>query len=110
MPGLIVDAGATIVCPHGGQGVPVPTATRLTLGGKPPLLASDQVIIAGCPLNISGAPSPCLQVQWLMPSVRVQVQGQPVVLATSIALCVNAAGVPQGPATVSGYQTKVQAQ
>jgi hypothetical protein len=42
--------------------------------------------------------------------VRVQVQGQPVVLATSIALCVNAAGVPQGPATVSGYQTKVRAQ
>jgi hypothetical protein len=110
MPGLIVDAGATIMCPHGGQGTPIPTATRLSLGGMPPLLATDQVMIAGCAFNISGAPSPCLQVQWLMPSVRVQVQGEPVVLASSTGLCLNPAGVPQGPATLAGYQTKVQAQ
>ncbi len=109
MPGLIVDAGATIVCPHGGQGVAVPTSTKVALGGKPPLLASDQVTIAGCAFNVSGAPSPCLQVQWLMPATRVQVGSTPVVVSTSIGLCVNAAGVPQGPATVTGFQTRVQA-
>jgi hypothetical protein len=73
------------------------------------LLASDQVTIAGCAFNVSGAPSPCLQVQWLMPTTRVQIGNGPVVVSTSIGLCVNAAGVPQGPAIVTGFQTRVQA-
>lgn len=110
MPGFVVDAGATISCPHGGTGVPVPTAMRVGLGGQPPLLVSDVVVVAGCGFNVSGAPSPCMQVQWLMPSTRLQVQGTPVVLSSSVGLAVNAAGAPQGPASVSGFQTKVQAQ
>lgn len=110
MPGFVVDAGASITCPHGGTGTPIPTATRVTVGGKPPLLATDTVVIAGCGFNVSGAPSPCLQVQWVMPSTRLQVQQAAVVLSSSIGLAVNAAGAPQGPATVTGFQTRVQAQ
>ena len=46
----------------------------MTLGGKPPLLADDVVTIAGCAFNVSGAPSPCLRVQWQMPATRVTVE------------------------------------
>ena len=45
-----------------------------------------------------------------MPSVSLQISGTPVVLSTSVGLCMNPAGVPQGPANVSGFQTKVQAR
>ena len=31
-------------------------------------------------------------------------------LSSSIALCMNAAGAPQGTAIVTGFQTRVQAQ
>jgi hypothetical protein len=44
-----------------------------------------------------------------MPSTRLQIQQAPVVLSSSVALAVNAAGAPQGPATVTGFQTRVQA-
>jgi hypothetical protein len=110
VPGPIVDAGATITCPHGGQVQVVPRATRVRLGGNPPLLVDDVATVAGCAFNVSGAPSPCLQVRWTMPAMRVKAGGSPVLLSTSIGLCVNAAGAPQGPATVLGHQTRVHGQ
>ena len=108
--GFLLDAGATITCPHGGTATATPSATRVTLGGRPPLLVDDVVTITGCSLNISGAPSPCLQVQWQMPALRVTVESKAVLLDSSIGLCVNAANAPQGTALVSGFQTRVQGQ
>ena len=110
MPGFLLDAGMSITCPHGGSGAPAPRSTRVTLGGKPPLLVDDLVSIAGCAFNVSGAPSPCLRVQWLMPATRVRVEGSPVLLSSSVGLCVNAAGAPQGTALLSGFQTGVKGQ
>jgi hypothetical protein len=110
VPGPILDAGATIMCPHGGGATVVPRSTRVSLGGKPPLLVDDVATIAGCPFNVSGAPSPCLAIRWLMPATRVSVESSPVLLASSVGLCVNAAQAPQGTAVVSGVQTRVQAQ
>ena len=106
----LLDAPTQVMCPHGGQGVATPSNTRVLLGGAPALVSTDVVTIAGCSFNVSGAPSPCLQVQWLMPATRVKVGGTPALLSSSVALCVSAAGAPQGPGTLSGYQTKVQGQ
>ncbi len=106
----VLDAATQIVCPHGGQGVATPSNQRVTLGGSPALVVTDLVTIAGCSFNVSGAPSPCLQVQWLAPANRVTVGGTPALLSSSVGLCVNAAGAPQGPATLAGFQTKVQGQ
>ena len=110
MPGPILDAGATITCPHGGQVQVVPRAGRVRLGGKPPLLVDDVATVSGCAFNVSGAPSPCLRVQWTLPAVRVKVEGSPVLVSSSVGLCVNAAGAPQGPASLLGYQTRVTAR
>ena len=110
MGGFVLDAGATITCPHGGQATVVPRSTRVSLSGKPPLLVDDVATVAGCAFNVSGAPSPCLRLQWLMPATRVSVESSPVLLSSSVGMCLNAAGAPQGTALVSGFQTKVQAQ
>jgi hypothetical protein len=106
--GYLLDAGATITCPHAGTASVTPRATRVSLGGQPPLLVDDVVTISGCSFNVSGSPSPCLQVQWQMPATRVTVESSAVLLDTSVGLCVNAASAPQGTAQVSGFQTRVQ--
>lgn len=110
MGAFLVDAGATIVCPHGGQVKVVPSATRLTLSGMSPLTVSDIATISGCSFNVSGAPSPCLTVEWLAPATRVTVEGAAPVLSSSVGLCKNAASAPQGTAIVAGFQTRVQGQ
>jgi hypothetical protein len=110
MPGYVLHQGITITCPHGGSGHLTPSNTNVTVGGKSVAVMSDTTTIAGCAFNVSGAPSPCVQVQWLMPATRVTVGGTPVLVSSSVALCTAAGSVPQGPATVSGFQTKVQAQ
>ncbi len=110
MPGYVLDAGVTITCPHGGTVAVTPRATRVRLGGKPPLLVDDVATVAGCPLNVSGAPSPCLRVQWLAPATRLTIESSSALLSSSVGLCLNAASAPQGTALVSGYQTRVRAQ
>jgi hypothetical protein len=106
--GFLIDAGATILCPHGGSVTLVPSATRVTLGGQPPLLADDALTIAGCAFNVSGSPSPCMEIQWLEPAAAISIEGGAPILSSSIGVCKNAAGVPQGTAVVTGFQTRVQ--
>ncbi len=108
MPGYVLHQGITIACPHGGSGQLVPATTRVSVGGLPVAVASDVTTIAGCAFNVSGAPMPCVTVQWLMPATRVAIAGTPVLLSTSVGLCQAATGAPQGPAQVSGFQTKVR--
>jgi hypothetical protein len=108
--GFLIDAGATMLCPHGGSVKVAPSVTRVLLSGLPPLLAEDRVTIAGCAFNVSGSPSPCLAVQWLQPAQRVSIEGGAPLLSTSVGVCKNAAGAPQGTALVTGFQTRVAAR
>jgi hypothetical protein len=106
----ILDMGCTIQCPHGGQATVVPGNLRVKVGGNLALLATDTMIIAGCAFNVSGAPVPCVTIQWTAPATRDTVNGTPVLLLSSVGLCLNAANAPQGTAIVSGVQTKVSGQ
>ncbi len=110
MGGFLLDSGATITCPHAGQASVSPRATRVTLGGKPPLLVDDVMTISGCSFNVSGSPMPCMSVRWQMPALRVTVESSSVLLSSSVGLCMNAASAPQGTALVTGFQTRVQGQ
>ncbi len=105
----IMNLGCTIMCPHGGQATAIPSNTQVQVGGFA-LLVSDTMIIAGCPFNVSGAPMPCLTIQWLAPATRTTVNGTPVLLQTSIGLCLNAFGAPQGTAIVAGVQTQTSGE
>jgi hypothetical protein len=108
MPAIITIENE-IQCPHGGMAVLTTSNTLFTVAGSPALLATDTPTIAGCVFNISGVPSPCVLIEWSGAAESLTVSGAGVVLATSIGLCCNAAGAPQGPAIVNDSTPEVDA-
>jgi hypothetical protein len=109
MPGTLFHLGATAVCPHGAPIHTLPRSTRVLVSGMPVALFTDQYPIVGCAFNVSGGPSPCVEVQWLAPATRVLVNGDPPILNTSAGLCLNPSHAPQGPPTVVTTQPRVVA-
>jgi hypothetical protein len=105
----VLQLGCTIQCPHGGSAICVTQNARVKLGGAPALLVSDSFTVVGCSFPPSGPPSPCVTIEWQAPAARVKVGGTPVLLETSIGLCKAATQAVQGPAVVSGVQTRVKA-
>jgi hypothetical protein len=102
--------GCTIQCPHGGQASVVPSNFRVKVDGAFALLPTDVFIVAGCAFTLPGpSPSPCLTIEWQAEATRVKINGVGPLLETSIGLCKAATQAVQGPATVSGVQTKVKA-
>jgi hypothetical protein len=112
MPGFLVHAGATIQCAHFAPTQVVPSQARVLVGGMPVALATDQIVVTGCPFTIPGPkPQPCVFVKWLMPSARVQINGQPAMVSpgpgAGPGLCQSAEQIPQGPPVVVAVQTRV---
>jgi hypothetical protein len=104
----ILQYGCTIRCPHGATASAQTTNMRVKVGGGYALLVTDVFTIAGCPFVLPGpTPHPCMTIRWLLPAFRVRVTGKPVLLQSSIGLCLAADGIPQGVALVSGVQNQV---
>jgi hypothetical protein len=108
MPAPLVQLGATVICPHGGQITDIPSNTRVLAGGTPLASAADTFLVAGCAfVNPAPAPSPCLRVQWLTTATRVTIGGSAAILQTSSGLCLNPASVPQGSPVIAATQARV---
>lgn len=101
----ILTMAARIMCPHGGQAIPVPQNPTVQIMGSPVLVMTDVFTIAGCVFNISGAPAPCVNIQWTMPAVSVTVNSVPVLLASSVGMCIGGSG--SVPAVVIPGQMQV---
>src|ERR1044072_1138177 len=97
------------MCPHAGQVTTVPSSPRVLVSGMPAATMADTSLIAGCPFVIGPAPHPCVRVQWLVPAVRVLINGQPVLLQTSAGLCLAADQAPQGSPLIVSTQVRVVA-
>jgi hypothetical protein len=97
----------TALCPHGGQVLEAPASPRVLASGMPLATLADQYPIVGCVFNVSGAPHPCVRVQWLVPAARVKASLSPVVLQASVGLCLAADQAPQGPPVVVATQPRV---
>lgn len=105
MPGYVLHVGATVMCMHGGQSQATASNPRVTVGGQAVVTQSAPHTVTGCPLNISGTPSPCLTAQWVTAAARVKASGVPVLLQDSQATCVpNGTGV-----NIVSTQTQVSA-
>jgi hypothetical protein len=110
MPGPVVHVGATAICPHGGQVSVAPGSPRVQVSGMPVATLADAYLVAGCAFTVPpGKPQPCVQVRWLVPAARVMVGGQPVIVQTSVGLCLSADQIPGGPPTVVSTQPRVVA-
>ena len=109
MPGYLYQVGATAMCPHGGKVTAVASSPRVKVGGAMATVTSDTFTIAGCTFTIpTSKPQPCTKVQWLVPAVRVKINGQYAVLQDSKGLCQTAEQIPQGPPQVSLTQIRVK--
>ncbi|HET9060622.1 MAG TPA: hypothetical protein VFN61_11930 [Acidimicrobiales bacterium] len=95
--GVLLNAQASLMCPHGGTVTVVPAQTAALAGGEPVLTSADAFIVAGCPFNISGTPSPCVSVQWASTCTAGTASGLPALSTESMGLCTAATSAPQGP-------------
>jgi len=88
MPGTLLHFGAVVTCVHGGQAMPAAPCPRVLVSGQPVSVMSSPYIVAGCPLNISGVPVPCVSAMWVRGAMRVLAAGAPALLLDSQAVCV----------------------
>ena len=102
----LVHVGAVGMCPHAGQLQIISSNSRVMVSGMPVATMGDTFLIAGCPF-VPVKPQPCVQAKWLVPSARVKVNGQPVILQSSTGLCFSPEQIPQGPPTIMSTQTRV---
>jgi hypothetical protein len=95
MPGMLLHAGATVLCMHAGQAQPTAPNPRVKVGGQPVVIQTAPYTVAGCPFTTPAAvPIPCITAQWVTGAVRVRVGRAPVLLQDSQAVCVpNGTGV-----------------
>lgn len=108
MTGFLVHVGASIICIHGGQVTPITSNTRVFVSGQPIVTSGDTYLVAGCSFVIppSGPLHPCVTTQWLVPSLRITINGQPAILQDSSGLCQSADQTPQGAPIVVSTQIK----
>lgn len=92
--GYLLHQGATVLCLHAGQAQPTVPNPRVKVGGQMIVTQQTAYTIAGCPFNVSGAPSPCVTAQFNTAATRIKAGGSPVLLQDSQALCTpNGTGV-----------------
>ncbi|MCA8880776.1 MAG: hypothetical protein KDA73_12660 [Rhodobacteraceae bacterium] len=105
MPGFILHLGATVLCAHGGQATPLVTQPRVTVSGQPVATLTSPYAVAGCALPpVSGGP--CVTAQYVTSATRVTVNGQPVLLQDSQAICAPT-GTPLLPLVVQSRVTAI---
>ena len=109
MAGETLVTNATLQCPHGGTVQIISSNTRVKANSTPIATSGDTFVVAGCTFQVSGAPSPCVSVKWIVTDTRVKV-GPQTLSTGSQGLCLNAAQAPQGPVNIVKTQTKVKSQ
>jgi hypothetical protein len=104
MPGFLVQVGATVTCAHGGQAQPTVPNPRVTVMGMPTVTMPPPWVVAGCTFPPPPAANgPCVTAQWLVGTVRVTSNGQPLLVLSSQAIC-----APTGtPLIIAVTQTRV---
>jgi hypothetical protein len=103
----LLNTSSVMMCPHGGTVTAISSNTKAQAAGGPILRASDTFIIAGCVLNIAGAPHPCVQVQWVAPDTRSRVMSDFTLSQQSVGLCVAADQAVQGAVIITSAQPRV---
>jgi len=105
MPGTLLHLGATVMCMHAGQAVPVTTNPRVLVMGQPVATLASMYTVMGCtmPPPAAGGNGPCVTAQFVTSSLRLLAAGVPLLLLDSQSVC-----VPTGtPLLITLTQTRV---
>ena|SRR2546425_11117098 len=105
MPGFLLHVGATVQCSHAGVAQPTSLQPRVLLTGQAVVTEPFPYTIAGCSMPPPPAGNgPCVTAQWVSGATRVFVNGAPVLLQDSQAVC-----IPTGtPLQIMQTQTRVR--
>lgn len=106
MAGLL-NTASTMMCPHGGTVSVVTSNTKTKAGGSYVLRSSDTFTIAGCPLNVAGAPHSCVQVRWVQTALKSKVASDSTLTDSSVGLCVAGDRALQGTVLIQSTQSQV---
>jgi hypothetical protein len=87
MAGLLT-VGAVLLCNHGGAAETVVSDLRVSIGGEPVVTEASFYLVSGCPNSPPPELLPCASANFITAATRIKVSGQPVLLATSEAVCV----------------------
>jgi hypothetical protein len=102
--GFLLHQGAVVMCLHGGQAMLTAPNARVLVSGMPTATIAAPWTIAGCP-GVPSAIPPCVTGQWVVGTMRVLSNGQPLVVQSGVAITAPG-GVTLMPVTM---QTRVQA-
>ena len=95
MPAPILHLGATVLCSHAGQALPMSPFPRVLVSAQPVVTLASPYAIAGCALTGTPVP-PCLTGQFVMGATRVLAGGAPVATLTGQSVCIPT-GTPMLP-------------
>jgi len=112
MAGAILHTGVSATCPHGGSLQIIAASLRVTVGGMPVAVLTDQGPVAGCafqiPIPPAGTkPQPCITTRWIAGATRVLVGGVPVLINPCAALCLSVEQIPGGAPIIQSSQIRV---
>jgi len=105
----VLTTGSQGLCAHGGQILLMTSNTLLYADDFPVLLESDIHVVVGCPFTVGVVYMPCVTVQWEAGAESLAVNGVGVLVSSSIGMCLNAAGAPQGLAIMTNPAPSLEA-
>jgi hypothetical protein len=103
----LLNTSSVMMCPHGGTVSAVSANTKAKAASSYILRTSDTFAIAGCTLNVAGAPHPCVQVQWVQSSLKSKAVGDFILTTDSVGLCVAGDRAVQGTVLINATQSLV---
>jgi len=95
MPAPVLHLGATVLCSHAGQALPMSPFPRVLVSAQPVVTLASPYAIAGCALTGTSVP-PCLTGQFVMGAARVLAGGAPVATLAGQSVCIPT-GTPMLP-------------
>jgi hypothetical protein len=88
MPGPVLQMGAVVMCAHGGMAMPTVPSPQVLVSGMPVATIAAPYAVAGCAFVPPAGNGPCVTAMWMVGSVMVTSNGQPLALMTGVAQCV----------------------
>ena len=96
MPGPILHMGAVVMCSHGGVATPTAPNPMVLVSGMPITTIAAPWAIAGCAFVPPGGNGPCVTGMWIVGSLQVTSNGQPVAIMSGVSTCIPT-GTPMVP-------------